>query len=384
MPPSNLPTVHVMPVAVSGTGRVYNRPDLIPRMARPGIGVAVPSGPLPGPSGAFALRAKNPAVGGYQPQQAVPIAMADPPVGAPNTQRLCVQGIADPFALQWVPIGPGTQAQDPAFAVGSGIFSTAIEFASMGGTVDKFGRNINHGGPLLKIAPVRSVEWYHVTVWATEIVQLLTAGTPTEGEVLAAPQNSMLRARVRWSQRQGYERAVDVDIGTGVDIWVPPTNQIEVELLVPNPATTPVGTTGNKYPTWFTTTTEDGDPAYQYISCVTASAYPVCSPVSHPPNRLTFNAFSESVDAGINTIPVIPVPPNARYCQISSNEETDNPEMFWLFDQANIGSVIGSFNFPAGSRTTENVLVPQHAKAMRIVFTANVARTLSVSFELQQ
>jgi hypothetical protein len=256
----------------------------------------------------------------------------------------------------------------------------------MGGTVDKFGRNINHGGPLLKIAPIRSVEWYHVTVWANEIVQLLTAGTPTFGEVMAAPQNSMLRARIRWHARQGYERAIDVDIGTGVDLWVPPTPQLEVELLVPNPASAPVGTTGNKYPIpWFTTNgLSDGDPAYQYISCVTATAYPVCSPVSHPPNRLTFNAFSEQIDAGIGTFPVILIPPNARYCQVTSSDITSNPNMLWLFDQNDAASVIGSFNFPVGALTTENVLVPQHAKALLIFPTANVSRTLTVSFELQQ
>jgi hypothetical protein len=330
------------------------------------------------------MRARNPAVGGYQVPQAVPIAMADSPVAAPNTQRLCVQGIADQFALQWVPIGPGSIASDTALG-GSGNFSTAIEFGSMGGTVDKFGRNINHGGPLLKIAPIRSVEWYHVTIWANEIVQLLTAGTPTFGEVMAAPQNSMLRARIRWHARQGYERAIDVDIGTGVDLWVPPTPQIEVDLLVPNPASTPVGTTGNKYPTWFTLNNQlDGDPAYQYISCVTATAYPVCSPVSHPPNRLTFTAFSQGIDAGIGTFPVILIPPNARYCQVTSDNDTTNPIMGWLFDAGDSASLIGSFNFPAGSRVTENVLVPQHAKALAISPSGNVIHTLTVSFELQQ
>jgi hypothetical protein len=252
----------------------------------------------------------------------------------------------------------------------------------------RFGKNLNQGNAFLSLSPVRSAEWFHVTIWATEIINRVGEEVPSQGSVLGAPQTSMLRARVRWSERMGYERSVDVDIGMGVDLWVPPTPQIEVMLLVPNPASVPqpVGASNFVYPDWFTSNGEvDGPPGYQFSTAVTAAAYPVCSPVeTNPPNRLTYTAFPSQGDGGAGNFPLIPIPPNARRCQMSSVFSTTNPIGRWLFDPSNTASVISSFGFPAGSLVTENVLVPQHAKALRLLGTGPAPRLVTVNFELQQ
>jgi hypothetical protein len=252
----------------------------------------------------------------------------------------------------------------------------------------RLGKNLNQGNAFLSLSPVRSPEWFHVTIWATEIINRVGEEVPSQGSVLGAPQTSMLRARVRWSERMGYERSVDVDIGMGVDLWVPPTPQIEVMLLVPNPASVPqpVGQFDIVYPDWFTADGKsNGPPGYQFSTAITAAAYPVCSPVeTNPPNRLTYTAFPFQVDDGVANSPLIPIPPNARRCQMSSVFSTTNPIGEWLFDPSNTASVISSFGFPAASLVTENVLVPQHAKALRLLGTGASPRLVTVNFELQQ
>jgi hypothetical protein len=62
-------------------------------------------------------------------------------------------------------------------------------------------------------------------------------GPPTAQNVSTGVKWTPARARITWTEQGGVENFVDVDIGAGTNFVVPPTNQVWVDLLVPNPDT---------------------------------------------------------------------------------------------------------------------------------------------------
>ena len=60
-------------------------------------------------------------------------------------------------------------------------------------------------------------------------------GEPTVPNVSTGVKWTPARARITWTEQGGSMQSIDVDIGAGTNFAVPPTNQVWVDLLVPDP-----------------------------------------------------------------------------------------------------------------------------------------------------
>lgn len=324
-----------------------------------------------------------------------------------HTQYELVSAVADPFALQYLPLrrggnvtvpgapdfgfgGPGIIARD--FPPQDGTLGTVPQFDGSIPVVQGVG-NVNGGSPLLSLPPIQSVEWWHVTIWAQEIIRNSQVDPDFSGQaaVRAARQVSMLKARIIWTEFPSQPREIIVDIGTGIDIFIGPTNQVfAVEIMVPNPASAPVLRPGA-----FTTSANQVDPSedppkFRLDSWVVASAWCVYGAVGRPEGRFTQSAFASNSTPQASVD--IPIPDNARRVEIFSTQPTANPPVIWGFENprnpvtgsppAVVLTPLGQFDF-VGSQT-DLVEVPQNAKFLRVRGLDAELRTYTAVFKGQQ
>lgn len=329
-----------------------------------------------------------------------------------------VSAVADPFAIDYRPLRRGGNVTIPGlqtdFGFGTGVVakdfppedgtlgpgSTAVFPSHGGGTVVtpiQVG-NINNGNPLLSIPPIQSIEWWHLTIWAQEIIRDRLVDPDFSGQtaVRAARQVSMLKARVTWTEFPSQAREIIVDIGTGLDIFVGPTNQMfAVEIMVPDPTSAPAVRPGP-----FTTSAAPAPstepPRFMLDSWVVASAWCVYGSVGRPEGRFTQSAFLGQT-VGIPIVQQgfvdIPIPDNARRVQVFSTEEVGNVAVQWGFRNPIpagptvipiVLTPLGAFPFADGF-STRIVEVPQNAKFMRLRSSIlAAARTMTAVFKGQQ
>lgn len=320
-----------------------------------------------------------------------------------HTQYELISAVADPFAINYLPLRRGgnvTVAGAPDFGYG-GAGIVARDFPPQDGTlgvVQQFDGaipvvqgvgNVNGGAPLLSIPPIKSVEWWHVTIWAQELIRDFTTdpNVNSQSAIRSARQVSMLKARIIWTEFPSQAREIIVDIGTGIDIFIGPTNQMfAVEIMVPNPASAPV-----VRPAPFTTAAPGPGPSvepprFRLDAWVVASAWCVYGAIGRPEGRYTQSA---ALSAGLAPVPPqlfvdIPVPDNARRVQIFSTNDPDssavpNRPAIWGFENPQppvggspvpivltpLGLVqFGNAAFPRAQ--TPIVEVPQTAKFLRV------------------
>ncbi len=339
-----------------------------------------------------------------------------------QTEYQLVSAVADPFSLAYKPLRRGGQVNVPIqvdFGLG-GLGVIAKDFPPQDGTLGATPQfpalpnsaafpqgtvvspvpvgNINNGNPLLSIPPIRSIEWWHLTIWGQEIIRDRVENpqvTPQE-IVRSAPQLTMLKAKITWVEFPSIAREIIVDIGTGIDIFIGPTNQVfAVEIMVPDvvsaPPVRPGAFTSSALPAPST-----DPPRFIADTWVVASAWCVYGAVGRPTGRFTQSAFMGQTPIPITGQPFvdIPIPDNARRVQVFSTEENQNAPIVWGFENPVlpgtgtpvpfVTTALGSFSFVDGF-TTRIVQVPQNAKFMRLRSeNINNPRTMTAVFEDQQ
>lgn len=342
-----------------------------------------------------------------------PVAIPIPNQCSPQVQSeyQLVSGVADPFAIDYKPLYRGGAARVNTgidFGFGPGVIARDIppQDGTFGVTPQAAGvspvagvGNINSGSPLLSLPPIKSVEWWHLTIWAQEIIRAFDINPDFSGQsaVRAARQVSMLKARVTWTEFPAIPRQIIIDIGTGIDIFIGPTNQLfSVEIMVPDPTSAPP-----VRPEGFTSSApgnpEDPSvdpPIFRFDSYVAASAWCVYGSIGRPAGRFTQTAGTTS-GAPNQPFVDIPIPDNARTVQVFSTEAMGNLPVIWGFENPVtplsggsspppvINTPLGQFDFFFGDHTGR-VEVPQNAKFMRVSRLGATVTTFTAVFEDQQ
>jgi len=95
------------------------------------------------------------------------------------------------------------------------------------------------GRRLFTMPPLDESSWMEVDIrpQGTIFNNEVEFGPPTSANVSTGVKWTPARARITWTEQGGAQQSVDVDIGAGTNFVVPPTNQVWVDLLVPNPDT---------------------------------------------------------------------------------------------------------------------------------------------------
>jgi len=99
--------------------------------------------------------------------------------------------------------------------------------------------SIASGRRLFTMPPMDSSSWMEIDIrpQGTIFNNEVQFGPATVANVSTGVKWTPARARITWTEQGGAQQSVDVDIGAGTNFVVPPTNQVWVDLLVPNPAT---------------------------------------------------------------------------------------------------------------------------------------------------
>lgn len=336
-----------------------------------------------------------------------PIAIPNMPSPQVQTEYQLISAVADPFALDYLPLRRGGAVNNGSpidFGLGGpGIIGRDFppQDGTLGATPGAAGvpavpavGNINNGSPLLSVPPIRSIEWWHLTIWAQELIRDSTINPDFSGQsaVRAGRQVSMLKAKVTWVEFPSQPREILIDIGTGIDIFLGPTNQVfSVEIMIPNTAVAPPLRPGA-----FTTSAtpaipSEDPPKFRIDAWVVASAWCVYGSVGRPEGRFTQTAFASGSTSQLFVD--IPIPDNARVLQVFSTQPNGNPPVIWGFENpvlpgagtapAIVPTPLGQFDF-TGSQTGR-VLVPQNSKFIRVGQGGDAAlRTYTATFRGQQ
>ena len=223
------------------------------------------------------------------------------------------------------------------------------------------GAGINQldGTPMLSGLVAAMPQTFRVTVYAQEVLTAL--GSTAADAALAAGRNiSVLKARVTWHQFAQIPRSIELDIGTGFDIAVGPTDQVTVDLLVPLmssvPAIVPAGHVRATYNT--------------SVQCVI-----MCSNGSDPNfiGRYTQSIFVQTGTASATRR--VALKPEARRVQILSDSTGNPPPTFRVLYDFNptASPIFGVVDWPASDFDTASVEIPQGASHLE--FTSAPANT---------
>ncbi len=137
-------------------------------------------------------------------------------------RRVSVDAIYEPY--QWRSIVAVQQGVDDPQTVP---VRTALGLLAVG------------GWRLFTMDPISTATWMQIDV--RPLATLVYSGSerpepPSEGEIAGGRQGyTPARARVGWYEAGSVLHSIDLDIGAGLNIALPPTHQVEMDLLVPNP-----------------------------------------------------------------------------------------------------------------------------------------------------
>lgn len=200
------------------------------------------------------------------------------------------------------------------------------------------------------------------------------------GAIAGQPPNSMCKVQVRWFGARNHIHRVMMDIGTGMEMTIPPTSVVEVDLLVPWAGDAPAYPYLGPIPVEFQNP-NDLPNVTALRGHTTAHGRAVLSP--HATRGVVTGTFTQSVYVGQTSTPIIdlPIPPGAETAQFYRTDTTapNLPAYTWLFDPAllnNLGAII------VGADTDDHHDVPQNAKLIRINATGLQNQIVTVVFNL--
>jgi len=226
-----------------------------------------------------------------------------------------------------------------------------------------FGINALDGAPFIQNIPAVCPQAFRVTVYAKEV---LTARSDTvfatDQQILGGRNVSVLKARVTWHMFAEIPRVIELDIGSGFDISVGPTDRVQVDVLVPDlssvPATLPTVSPGHVQANYNTA-----------VECVI-----MCDPAGGAPNWIGRWTQSEFLLTGTaSNTRLVEIKPSTRFVQIFSDSTgMPNPEFITLYDFNPAASPnLGLITWDPADTNTDRVEIPQGAT--HILLTAAAA-----------
>lgn len=207
--------------------------------------------------------------------------------------------------------------------------------------------NLLSGQPLLKFVPSPYPQTYRVTVRAHEV--MTPVGTfATDSEIGAGRLVSVLKVRVTWHFVTGLPVTADFDIGTGLDLPVGPTDAVQVDVLVPDPASIPA-----ELPA------QPSDANYNTLVQAAVFCAP-CADLSWQ-GRFTQAVFIRTGTTAATRL--VEIKPEARYVQFFSDSTGQNsPRFINLYDFNPAASAdFGRAFWNAAEFSTDEVEIPQGA-----------------------
>jgi hypothetical protein len=216
------------------------------------------------------------------------------------------------------------------------------------------GINTQGGAPLLLTVPAPCPQAFRVTVYAHE---LLTArgSFATEQQLMAEGRDiSVLKARVTWHLFAEMPRVIELDIGTGFDISVGPTDAVQVDILVPNtdalPSVLPAGRVLSNYNS-------------------SIEAVVMCDNGGGGPNfigRWTQQAYVLTGTAAATRL--VAIKPETRFVQILADSTgLPNPRFLIYYPFNPAGSVpYGTIDWNPAGFDTDRVEIPQGASHIEV------------------
>jgi hypothetical protein len=195
------------------------------RTANPFVGRPLPW--LPGPS-----------------SPAFPGGCAVPLWAASEAYEYLVIGLANPFALRWVPVNTlidGVPVGE-IFALGR---TTPIPNAA----------SVIHPGDGGHLPAGDGYVWHHISIGIDGEAIFPANAVPPNPERFAdnnGNQSTLLKARIKLSMGNSRTRQFDIDIGAGVEIDVLARSVVSIEALVPDPTSIPAAVPAELAPPGFT------------------------------------------------------------------------------------------------------------------------------------
>lgn len=200
------------------------------------------------------------------------------------------------------------------------------------------------------------------------------------GAVAGQPPNSCCKVQVRWFGARNHQHRVMMDIGSGMEMTIPPTTTVEVDLLVPWAGNAP------NYPHLGPIPVDFQNPNdLPNVTALRGHTFAIGRAVLSPnaTRGVVTGTFTQSVYVGQDATPIVdlPIPPGASTAQFYRTDITapNLPAYTWLFDPALLGA-LGTI--VVGPSTDDHHDVPQNAKLLRIDATQMQVQIVTVVFHL--
>lgn len=198
--------------------------------------------------------------GGPAPRPGVPGGCSFPLSALSEAHEYLVLGLANPFALRWVPI-------DTVVGItGIGPGGTAGEIFALGRQVPIL-NNSNELHPGDGGAKTENVgRWHHISISVEGEVIFPSAAPVDNPERIPGNHATILKARIKLMMANSRTRTFDIDIGAGVEIDVKCRAVVSITALVPDPSSIPDAIPDGLVPTLTF--------AVSIVTCITCAAVP--------------------------------------------------------------------------------------------------------------
>lgn len=304
-----------------------------------------------------------------------------PMSAASEAYEFMVIGIANPFALRWVP--PNT------IITVDGVPAQAGQIFPLGRTLPlPSAEGFIHPGDGGRKAAGTSSDWHHISIGVTG--EAIFAGAPPANASVVASQgnrSTMLKARVTLSMGNSRTRTFDIDIGAGVEMDVRCRGVVSIEALVPDP------TSLDDVP--FPAALGEGVSAFTFAASVVATVYCGCCPQGYK-MPVTYSQPFFVVGGALGA--TMPIVSDAREVEIFASDPGADPapavtaQFAYVpapveaantlpIDFAPMGTVVS----PPGETSTRRVVIPGNANALLLArgsesdgTTINVVQLLNV------
>lgn len=301
---------------------------------------------------------------------------------ASEAYEYLVVGIANPFALNWVP--PNT------------LFTTATGAPAQAGQVYPLGKTmplpsdagVIHPGDGGNRPAGTSSDWHHISIGV--VGEAIFLGPPPDNAAAFAQNgnpSTMLKARITLSMGNSRVRRFDIDVGAGVEIDVRARAVISIEALVPDPTSLE----GVPFPDALG---EGGVSAFTFAVALVATVYCGCCPQGY---KMPVTYSQSFFLAGGGADVTMPIVSDAREIELFASDPAEaEPAVVGEFVyvpeivRAAIGvpavsAPMGDVVSPPGETSTRRVIIPGNANAILLSrgaetdgTTINVVQILNV------
>ncbi len=279
----------------------------------------------------------------------------------PNSNEYTIRGRYNDFADVFIPV--------PLYGV-EAVRNQQSRYAQVGTVLA--GSTLSP--PVFDTGEMGLFEFYSVKIQCHEVLTDRTSADAIfvdDNEVSRGQRHSVLKARLTWYLPPSYIETVDMDIGTGVDVSVGPTNRVTVEILAPDPASIP-------------SVLPAGHREANYNTSVAVNVQCAPGTMSRFTARFTQQVFVET--ATLSATRNVVLRPDARRIQVLADQNAIRPPQFiTLYPFAPAASpTLGRINMEPADTASLVTEIPQGATHLQL--SANPAapagNTITVVQEL--